>query len=47
MMLKCDNCGYEDDESEYDTEKYWDNEGNHIICYVCPKCGKVIYSKEE
>ena len=45
-ILECPHCGYTDDESEFDTDKYWDNDGNHILYHICPKCGKPIYDKE-
>lgn len=45
--MKCDNCGFTDDRAEFDTDKYWDNEGNHILYYICPKCGKAIYEDKE
>lgn len=44
MKLKCLDCGYEDEISEYETGKEWDNDGNHILYYICPKCSKIIHT---
>ena len=43
MELKCPACGYTDEVSEYKTDKEWDNDSNHILYYICPNCGKIIY----
>lgn len=39
LYFNCLNCGkivYEDDVEE--TDKWWDNEGNHRMIYRCPHC---------
>lgn len=40
----CLNCGkrvYEDDVEK--TDKYWDDDGNHCMIYVCPHCNYENY----
>ncbi len=35
----CLNCGkkiYEEDVEK--TDKYWDDDGNHLMIYTCPLC---------
>lgn len=36
----CRYCGETiDDLDNCSTEKYWDNDGNHILYHICPECG--------
>ena len=37
--IYCRHCGEKiEDLDDCNTDKYWDNEGNHILYHICPKC---------
>ena len=39
----CSHCGQEiEDLDVLETDKYWDNSGNHILYHICPYCGKSV-----
>jgi rRNA maturation protein Nop10 len=38
----CRHCGTEINIEECKTDKYWDNDGNHILYHICPECGGMI-----
>lgn len=41
--IVCSHCqALISDLDECVTDRYWDNEGNHILYHICPICGKSI-----
>ena len=39
----CRHCGeIIKDLDDCSTEKYWDDDGNHILYHLCPACGEIL-----